>query len=84
MRIVLGVLAPDAGGDADAALVGDGPRIIVQDELDDSLAGALQNASAALHTDATANSIEVVNHRRPYVSARRPGPRRTRASRQGR
>ena len=39
-------------GDADAALVGDGPRIIVQDELDDSLAGALQNASAALRTDA--------------------------------
>ena len=39
-------------GDADAALVGDGPTIVVQDEVDDSLSGALQNAWATLRTDA--------------------------------
>jgi ABC-2 type transport system permease protein len=39
-------------GDADAALVGERPRIVVQDDLDESLAGALQNASAALRIDA--------------------------------
>jgi ABC-2 type transport system permease protein len=39
-------------GDADAALVGDGPRVLVRSDLDGDLGAVLRQASAAVRTDA--------------------------------
>jgi ABC-2 type transport system permease protein len=39
-------------GDVDAALVGDGPQVIVRSDLDDDLGAVLRQAAAAVRTDA--------------------------------
>jgi ABC-2 type transport system permease protein len=39
-------------GDVDAALVGDGPRVLVRSDLDDDLGAVLRQAAAAVRTDA--------------------------------